>query len=108
MKKWTIGKRIIVGFASVGLITTCFGAFFLTRLAVMKKSADSIVRQSLPTLGEMAGVISTIRQQYALVEKHILTTNKVRIEAEIRAATETTAAHLKSCEKIIDQPEERH
>ena len=110
MKTLTISKRIVIGFIAIVLVAIGIGTFSIVRLAYIKKSADSIVGNSLPGVIVLGELLSGIRDQYSLVEKHILTTNEAAIatiDARILSVRETNTALAKSYEATITQPEDR-
>ena len=66
MKTLTISKRIVIGFIAIVLVAIGIGTFSIVRLAYIKKSADSIVGDSLPGVIVLGELLSGIRDQYSI------------------------------------------
>jgi methyl-accepting chemotaxis protein len=110
MKHWTIQKQIGVAFTVVVTLVIGLGIFSINRLGHIKKSSDSIVNDSFPGVIILGKLKESIRENYSLVEKHILSTNDAaiaKIEAAILANRETNNVLLKNYEATIVQPQDR-
>ena len=110
MKNWTIGKRIIFGFISVIFVTLAIGVFSYSRLSVIKAHSDKIVTDSLPGVMYLGDLLQNLQENYAYVEKHILTTNDAliaTIDKDIRENRETNALTLTLYESSIVEAQDR-
>ena len=99
MKKWTIGKRITAGFASVIIIALLLGGFAYTRLITLRDHSERVAKVSLPTV-ELVGRAQKNAKDYdKLVYKHIGSTDNAdmaRIEGELRATLPTAPWFMNS------------
>jgi methyl-accepting chemotaxis protein len=75
MKNWTIGKRTILGFATIVLIAVVLGAFAFTRLVVIKQGTNRISTDSLPCLLIISEIESVARQNHAAILRYVLKAN---------------------------------
>jgi len=110
MKNWTIGRRIVAGFAVILLITAIIGTFAYTRLSLIEKNAISLTTDSLPAVIILGDIRAKSFERYGLIEKHILSTDAAEIAATEKTLLETSAEIsrlLKDYESTIHTDEDR-
>jgi methyl-accepting chemotaxis protein WspA len=71
MKNWTIGKRLIFGFAAVMLTTLCLTGYALTRLQRIQVRAAALSNDSLPCLILIGQIAALTERENACVLQHI-------------------------------------
>ena len=110
MKTWTIGKRIVVGYAVVLLATLAIGVFAYTRLNVINRHSDSLTGSSLP------GIVSVTKMQAntifanAYMLKFMLSTEAgefAEIDQKVREIGAENSLLAKEIEKVSLSPEEQ-
>jgi methyl-accepting chemotaxis protein len=109
MKNWTIGKRIIVGFASVILITAILGIFAYTRVATIRQQSDIIENQSIPTIQACTTIRGNLKTYLQLVYTHVGSSDKQdmeNIESKMKAlSADITQAMDSDLPKLLITPE---
>ncbi|HEX2971423.1 MAG TPA: methyl-accepting chemotaxis protein [Tepidisphaeraceae bacterium] len=106
----TIGKRVILGFASLVLITTILGAFSFVKLQGIKSGIDSIAMDSLPGLNLSGQIESLTREANDTLLRHILAENKEemgQLEGDMKTAGEKIDKVIKQYESRITQQADR-
>jgi len=99
VKKFTIGKRITLGFASVILIALALGGFAYSRLIAIHSHSDQIAKASIPTLELIGRVQKNAAILDLLIYKHIGSASK-----EDMAKLETDLGTVKAGnDQIVDQ-----
>jgi len=110
MRHWTIGRRLVVGFAVVLVIVVVMGTFGITRLLTIREGADRITESSLPGTGTSGEIAAFVRDNYAHTLKYILAQSPAEekeIDADMVATKASIAKLLAEYEKIITLPEDR-
>jgi len=101
MKNWTIGKRILCGFAAVLFILAALGIFARLRLTVIQQKAGGI-NDNVPALEAVAGLKEGVKDNVALVYKHISSPSPEdmdRLELQMKANTEEVNKALEEYEQ---------
>ncbi len=107
MKNWTIGKRIIFGFASIILISAILGVFAFVRVNTISHEATHIAKQSIPTsvlCGEMKFNLRTV---LLCTYQHIGSNDKadmVQLEATIEKARARNTEIFAELDKLVTDP----
>ena len=102
MKNWTIGKRILCGFAAVLFILAALGIFARLRLGVIQQEAGGI-NDNVPALEAVAGLMEGAKDNVTLVYKHIYSSSPEdmdKLEAQLKAQGEANA-------KLLDEYEQK-
>lgn len=110
MKEWSIGKRIIVGFASVILITLAFGTFAYSRLISIRDHSDRIAKQSLPAVELVSRAQRNAVDYDRIVYKHIGSSDNediARLEAQLNADTEDNTKIYEGLGRLMTAQEGR-
>jgi methyl-accepting chemotaxis protein len=110
MKTWTIGKRIIVGYAVVLLATLAIGMFAYTRLNIIRESSDSLTTESLPGMLKLTQIQIKILESNTRVLMHVLSTEPAQYnELEVRAKelSAGTTQLYKEVHEMVVTAEER-
>ncbi len=81
MKHWTIGKRIVVGYVVVLAITVTLGLLAWQRLTTIQTQANSLLNDSMPGVIALGQIDALRRENFMLLEKHILATDESMIAA---------------------------
>jgi len=110
MKSWTIGKRIILGFAAVLTITLLLGSFAVTRLFTIQHGATDISQSSIPGMTLAAGLAQLTRDTYAVTFEHIIAAEPkemAQIETKMGKLAVEAAQTWKEYETAIADATER-
>src|ERR1700736_4196596 len=109
MKNWTIGKRLIFGFAGVILITLCVSVYAFMRLGAIQSQAATLANDSLPGAVFMAQITAVSEREVALILQHIKANDAPelqKLDEELRENHEKLSALFKSYESTIFGQEE--
>jgi methyl-accepting chemotaxis protein WspA len=109
MKNWTIGKRLIFGFAGVILITLCVSLYAFTRLETMQSQASSLAKDSLPGAVLMGPIAALSEREVALVLGHIKANDDQgvqKFDEELRENNDKLTALFKAYEATVFGAEE--
>jgi methyl-accepting chemotaxis protein len=101
MKNWTIGARIIAGFAAIIIIAATLGAYAFLQLRLIEQRADVVIVDSIPSITVVNEIAANARSNYNAVLAHVIATDPAemeRIEKEIDAARSSNAELLKRYE----------
>jgi methyl-accepting chemotaxis protein len=104
MNTWTIGKRITVGFVAVVVLAVIIGLIGLFSLRSVRSSTQSLLDDSMPGSIYMGIVKDNISQSYALIERHILSTDSADIqlaETKFKALSAYNAECFEKYQKTI-------
>jgi methyl-accepting chemotaxis protein WspA len=71
MKNWSIGKRLILGFAGVILTTLCVSVYAFVRLEAIQSQASALAQVSLPGVVLMGQIATLSEREVAAVLAHI-------------------------------------
>jgi methyl-accepting chemotaxis protein len=110
MSHWTIGKRLVVGFATILVIVVAMGAFGVIRLLEIRKDAQRIVNDSLPGTAQSLQVTAQVKDNYASTLKYILSQSPAEekaLDAEMATTNTAMSALLADYAKTITQPDDR-
>ncbi len=110
MKNWTIGKRIIFGFACLLTIAAVFGLYAYRNLVVIDGLAGNITGDCLPGVYRIGRIETLNLTNYSLTQRLILVTDtagRSEIEATMKANSEEMTALYKSYEETITTAEDR-
>jgi len=75
-RRWTVGRRVAVGFALIVLVAVCLGAFALWQVRLLSGEFTKVVGKNIPGLELIAKVQVLATQNRLLVFKHISSTGK--------------------------------
>jgi methyl-accepting chemotaxis protein len=104
MKKWTIGKRITSGFASVIVIALFLGIFAYLRLIAIRNHSDRIAKVSIPIVGEVERIRKNTLDYDRYLYRHIGSSDKedmARIETELAREVEDNTKGYEDLGKLI-------
>ena len=104
MKKWTIGKRITIGFVVLVIITIMVGIAGYVGLNAVKRLSNSLVTDSMPSALVLGQVKENLSRGYSNIERIIRTpTGAVRDDAEktYNALTEANSQLYKEYETYL-------
>jgi methyl-accepting chemotaxis protein len=110
MKHWTIGNRIIAGFATLLLLVTALAVTSFILLRHVRNEADFLSGQALPGLTAIAESKNAVNEIQLRVLRTLLATNsqdRLKYEEEIAAMREDVLKHMDDYSKTITQPEDR-
>jgi methyl-accepting chemotaxis protein WspA len=109
MKNWTIGKRLIFGFAAVILTTLCVSLYAFTRLDRIQSQAAVLAKSRLPGVILMGRIAALGEREVATVLQHI----KADSDQEVQKVDETLrdnqaeiTATFKGYQATVLEPEE--
>jgi methyl-accepting chemotaxis protein len=108
--KFTIGKRIVIGFASAVVITTGLGIFAYTRLATIDTQARIIAADALPGTALSGQMQAKTQRDVSQLLQHLIARDKMTIEdVELRMAQgkADTDKDYTDYEGTITLPEDR-
>jgi methyl-accepting chemotaxis protein len=110
MSSWTIGRRIVVGFAAVIAIVAGLGVFAYARLIAIETQSTRITLDNIPGIYFSGQMSTEAESRFGLVLKHVLATNadaKATLEADLAAADARMAKFLADYERTITTTEDR-
>jgi methyl-accepting chemotaxis protein len=110
MKNWTIGQRIVAGFAALLLISAAFGLYAYRGLIAIDHLAVRISGDCLPGVYRIGRIETLNLTNYSLTQRLIFVTDPARraaIEKTMKANSEEMTALYKSYETTITLPEDR-
>jgi CHASE3 domain sensor protein len=98
MKNWTIGKRLILGFAGVVLISLCVSVYAFTRLAAIQSQATTLANDRLPGAVLMAEIAAFTEREVGLILLHIKgnEAQDVQLDEELRQNHEKISTLFKA------------
>ncbi len=80
MNNLTIGKRLIIGFSGIILITLCLSLYSFTRLESIQSQASSLGKDSLPGAVLMGQIAMLSEREVSLVLQHIKANDSQEVE----------------------------
>jgi methyl-accepting chemotaxis protein len=110
MSSWTIGRRIVVGFAAVIGIAGVLGVFAYARLIAIETQATRITVDSLPGIYISSQMEAEAESRFGLVVKHVLARHperKTALEGELAAADARMARLMADYERTITTTQDR-
>jgi hypothetical protein len=109
IKKFTIEKRLVLGFAGVVLITLCLSVYAFTRLQTIQNQASTLAKDSLPGAVLMGKIAALAQSEVALVLQHIKANDDQevqKLDAEFADNHEKLTTAFKAYEATIIGGEE--
>jgi methyl-accepting chemotaxis protein len=110
MKNWTIGKRIVLGFAALLMIAAALGLFAFTRLIAIKAQSDRITADCLPGVYYISQIETINQANYALTHRWLMlgdSPDRTAVEAEMKANSDKLTGLMKNYESSITTDEDR-
>jgi len=110
MKNWTIGKRIICGFATLLVLVGILAITSFVLLRQVRAEAEFVDTDVMPCQILMAKIKNTVGDIQIKVLQNILTKNpeeRKKIEAEVAAMRADILKAMDAYKKMIDEPEDR-
>jgi methyl-accepting chemotaxis protein len=110
MQNWTIGKRLIVGFSVVLVITVTLGVFAFVQLTGIRRQATAITGDALPGVYEICQAQSLAKDNRGLLLQHIVSDDPQQMadaEREMAATGQQLDAVLKTYESTISRAKDR-
>ena len=110
MNNWTIGKRIILGFAGLLAIAAAFGLYAYRNLVVIDSCAGAITQDCLPGVYRIGRVETLNLTNYSLTQRLMLVTEpavRAAIETEMKANSEEMSKLYQSYSETIDSDADR-
>ena len=108
--KLTIGRRVILGFATTILITVILGFFALNRVSVLGGHAQSLARESLPGVYYSALIRGLAKENYIIALRYIIAEDEKAMAALDQQSSENSAKideAVKGYEDSITTEEDR-
>ena len=110
MQNWTVRSRIAAGYAAVVIVTIAIGIFCYARLGTLKQLGFDLTEDNLPGIVGLAKIQANMRESYALLEKHLLTSEASQftaIEQRMHEITEENTKNFKAIEASVLSEEEK-
>jgi methyl-accepting chemotaxis protein len=110
VKTWTVGRRMVVGFAGVLIVTVALSAFFWFSVASIKRNADYVTRDVLPGVELSAQIVERVRHNYALTVEHVSSPDAElmkSLDKQVDVATQEINDLFTRYETTSTQPEVR-
>jgi methyl-accepting chemotaxis protein len=110
MGNLTIGKRLVLGFAVLVVITVGLGTFGFVNLTKVTTHTANITADALPGVGTMGQVKALISENYGLTAWHIASTDAEEvqtIEARMKASSAKITTLYEEFEKKLSRPHDR-
>ena len=110
MKNWTVGKRIIFGFALLLASSAALGLFAFSRLSAINVQSGRITENCLPGVYYTGQIESVNLANFALTHRFLLLSDPAErktIEAEMKVNSEKLTELFKQYESAITDPEDR-
>jgi methyl-accepting chemotaxis protein len=110
MSSWTIGRRIVVGFAAVIAISAGLGVYAYERLIAIETQATRITVDNIPGIYFSGQMATEAESRFGLVLKHVLAgtaEQKTALEGDLAAADARMAKLLAEYDRTIATTEDR-
>lgn len=110
MKNWTIGKRIISGFAVLVALSATMGIVAWNYMRHIETAADGVGNDSVPGLATSAAVMQNLAQGHLLLIRHVLSTDleaKRTYDKQLAEIGQSITVQIDKLDKLCDGPEER-
>jgi len=110
MNNWKIRTRIGGGFSAVTLLAAALGLLALVQLLAVKKSADRIALDSLPSVHLLGQLQTTAQLTFSQLLERALLTDRAqtgRVDGEIREARARIFKLFSDYEKLITDNKDR-
>ena len=108
--QWTIGRRLIVGFGIVILITATLGGLAYTRIQTIQQATHPVSNRAIPGIVLLSQVESLVKENFINTTQHHLATGKERklaIEKEMEAKSATLTELYQQYEALLVTDEEK-
>jgi len=106
----TVGKRVILGFASAIVITAALGIFAFTRLMLIQEDAVIITKDNIPGIYLTGQIERCLRRNNVRMLRHIISEDPKEqqvLESEMKQIAEQQTEFMKEYEGTITQDEDR-
>jgi methyl-accepting chemotaxis protein len=103
MKKLTLGRRISLGFAALGLLTVTLGLVAFKTFHAVSKDADDLITGPLA----IVQIHKVSGETYKLVHEHLRSTDKAAINAKIALNRDTISTFIEQYDQSITDPATR-
>ncbi len=110
MSKWTIGRRLTVGFGVVLIITSVLGGFAYVKFGEINRLSAIVTQDALPGVYNISQFQAAARQQYVLALQHIYAEDAqamAQLEQEMREQIERLNAISEAYDKTITRARDR-
>ncbi len=110
MKNWTIGKRIILGFATLLAVSAALGLFAFTRLIAITTQSHRITLDCLPGVYYVGQIDAINQANYTLTHRWLLIAqpaDRAAIDVEMKGNSEKLSELYKNYETSITLPKDR-
>jgi methyl-accepting chemotaxis protein len=110
MKNWTIGHRIIAGFAAVIIIAMALGIFAYAQITRINKASMQISGDALPSVYLVGAIHSDVERVFGLMLQHIASTNEkemTTLDSEIKDLRVANAALQAKYESMFSSDQDR-
>ncbi|HZL43089.1 MAG TPA: methyl-accepting chemotaxis protein [Verrucomicrobiae bacterium] len=110
MKNWTIGKRIILGFATLICITLALCFYSYIHVTAIRTYSDAIISDALPRLYTIGRLESNVRQSQVITFKHIASEGKdekAGYDAELVSLVQGNERVISDYEKTLTRTKDR-
>jgi methyl-accepting chemotaxis protein len=107
---WTIGRRLIVGFSIVILITATLGVLAYNRIQTIDQATGTVSDRAIPGIVLLSQVESLVKENFINTTQHHLATDlerKLAIEKEMDAKTKALTALYAEYETLLVTDEEK-
>ena len=101
---WTIGRRIVAGFAAVLLIAAFVGGFALNRIQVVESASREVTERAMRRAALFSQIESLVKENFISTSQHINETEEsgmAAIEKDMNAKSETLTALYKELDSLI-------
>ena len=109
MKNWTIGARIITGFAIIVLLSLILGGFSLVRFSGMRAALEDVADNTVPSL-VLLGEIGNNTREDAIIRLKLTTVaeaEKPALRQSVEEGQKATEGLFKKYEALISDAEDR-
>src|SRR3954465_8579473 len=109
MKNWTIGKRVIFGFASVLILTFVIAGLSTQSLRRIEASNCVIVEDSMPSIVLLGRIVQNVSQNQISLLRHLMTHSPEKKEEFAKDVLELSAVistEMSQFAKLDMTPEE--
>ena len=110
MKRWTISRRIVVGFTVVISLTIALAVASLFSLGTIQTSVNSLADEAVPGMDLSGQIMANTNAIQASIPRHVLATTleqRRAIETEISALKDKNDKTLSEYGKTLNQDEDR-
>ncbi len=103
-RNWSVTKRILVGFTPGFLIALALGSFAISRLIILQNASNQLSRQSLPATKTISQILCLMRENDALLLRHLPATNsaaRANLELQVQANDRKLAKVLADSSAVL-------